>query len=152
MVKLNCKDTRKVKALLRLSLIPGLLLMFMLPMTCPSPREVFAKGENKEDGGNVLNRNGRAVGAVEPDGRVTNRYGKTIGSVDGSGKVFNVREKEVGNISSSGEVFNQTGTLLGRVDAEGNIYRRSGNKVGSVVDIGGNINLIGGAARLLLLK
>ena len=99
---------------------------------------------------NVLNLYGRALGSVDMEGVVFNLYGRSVGSVDTDGIVYNVSKIVIGKVDPSGTVFNQSGTILGRVDAGGEVFNRTGRKVGSVL-VDGNIILMGGAARLLLL-
>lgn len=99
----------------------------------------------------VLNRYDRQIGSVNASGKIFNRYDKTVGSVDAKGTVFNVSEIMIGHVDKDGRVFNQSGTALGVVDADGNIFNRNGRKVGTVESCE-KLNLIGGAARLLIFR
>jgi hypothetical protein len=58
----------------------------------------------------------------------------------------------VGKVDSSGQVLNQSGTVLCTVKPDGTVHNVSGIFFGSVKETGDNMNLIGGAARLLLLR
>jgi hypothetical protein len=133
----------------------GLICIFTLSIIAGFDGEAFA--QSKKDKGedvskaNVLNRYGKAVGSVDENGAVFNLYGKSVGSVDSGGTIFNVSKIAIGNIDADGKVWNQSGTTLGSVDINGDVFNRSGRKVGSVKAIE-NTLLIGGAARLLLLK
>jgi hypothetical protein len=135
-------------------------ICLMMGIVCIAPLTLAAEfraipgdnGTEKKEApeGNVLNRYGKPVGAVEANGNITNRLGRSVGSVDATGTVFNVSNIIVGRVESDGKIYNQSGTLLGSFDTEGNVFNRNGTKVGAVKTDGKSI-LIGGAARLLLL-
>jgi hypothetical protein len=99
---------------------------------------------------NIFNLYNRALGSVDIEGNVTNQYGRFIGSVDSSGVILNVSKIVIGQVTPEGNVLNQSGTILGSVSKDGAICNVSGRKVGEVRDVE-DINLIGGAARLLFL-
>jgi hypothetical protein len=133
----------------------GLLCIFTLSIIAGFDGEAFAQSE-KDKGedvskANVLNRYGKAVGSVDENGNVFNLNGRSVGSVDSSGTIFNVSKTAIGNIDADGKIWNQYGTALGSVDKNGDVLNRNGRKVGSV-EASGDTILIGGAARLLLLK
>jgi hypothetical protein len=142
---MSWSDLRVGKRSRNFALFVSLVLFFALFMRVDT---VFAQQRGAR--GNVLNPYGGPVGAVLPDGKITNPYGTVIGSVDEQGNIYNVSKMLIGKVDSSGKVTNQTGTVLCTVDAQGNVYNVSGIKIGSVVDTGGNLFLIGGAARLIL--
>jgi hypothetical protein len=133
----------------------GLLYIFSFSIIAGFGGEVFAQGKKTKgedvSTANVLNRYGKAVGSVDENGTVFSLYGRSVGSVDSDGTIFNVSKIDIGNINADGEVFNQSGTLLGSVDTNGDVFNRNGRRIGSVRAIEDPI-LIGGAARLLLLK
>jgi hypothetical protein len=105
--------------------------------------------QTDEPSKNVLNLYGKPIGAVDENGVVYNLYGRTVGTVDEQGTVYNVSKINIGHVDADGKVYNQSGTHVFSVDEEGNVYNISGTKIGSVVGTGANLNLIGGAARLL---
>jgi hypothetical protein len=131
----------------------GLLSLLALSSVVKWDADVFAQGEAKSDiKPNVFTRYNEAIGAVDLEGRIFALYGNQIGAVDASGNVYNVSYILIGKVDSEGDVFNQADTYLGSVDAKGNVYDVSGIKVGSVTRTSGNLFLIGGAARILLLE
>jgi hypothetical protein len=136
-------------------LIMAILFFFTLFIVPDLTILAFAQ-ENKavqpaEPEGNILNLYGRVLGSVNIEGNVSNRYGRNIGSVDSNGVILNVSKIVIGQVTPDGKVLNQAGTVMGSVNSDGAIYNVSGRKVGEVKDLE-DINLIGGAARLLFLK
>jgi hypothetical protein len=115
--------------------------------------DAVAQGGAKSDiKPNVFTPYNEPVGAVDKEGRIFALYGNQIGSVSARGNVYNVSHILIGKVDPEGNVFNQADTYLGWVDAKGNVYDLSGIKVGSVTNTSGNLFLIGGAARTLLLE
>jgi hypothetical protein len=128
-------------------------LLALLVVVEGGAAEVFARGVPKSDvKPNVLTPYKEPIGAVDLKGRIFALYGNQIGSVDAKGNVYNVSHILIGKVDRDGDVFNQADTYLGSVDAKGNVYDMSGIKVGSVTRASGNLFLIGGAARTLLLE
>jgi len=109
---------------------------------------VFAQTQQPRPQGNVLNLYGAPVGAVDENGNVSTPYGSKLGSVDLEGSIYNVSNIFIGKVYPNGDIFNQAGDFLGYVDAEGNV---SEIKSGSV-QVGGNLILAGGAARIIFFK
>ena len=137
-------------------LVVGFVSVSTFNMMCYFNGQAFAqtkKTAEKDDSKlNVMNLYGRALGSVNTDGNIFNRFGRLVGSVDiEKGTIFNVSKIVIGKIDKSGKIYNQSGTTLGSVDGDGNVFNVSGRKVGTV-SAEGNLILIGGAARLLLLK
>ena len=149
------RGNRNIHGWISICLGMGLLCIFTLSIITGFDGEAFAKSEKakREDvsKANVLNRYGKAVGSVDENGTVFNLYGRSVGSVDSGGTIFNVSKIAIGNTDADGKVWNQSGTNLGSIDTNGDVLNRNGRKVGSVEAIEATI-LIGGAARLLLLK
>ena len=139
-----------------LSLMVMAILFFFTPSIVPDLTGLVLAQENKavqpaESEGNIFNLHGRVLGSVNTEGNVTNRFGRHIGSVDSNGVILNVSKIVIGQVTPEGKVLNQSGTVMGSVSSDGTIYNVSGRKVGEVKDLE-DINLIGGAARLLFLK
>jgi hypothetical protein len=131
----------------------GLLCVLALSGAVPWGMDAFAQEEAKIDvKPNVFTRYKEPIGAVDVQGRIFALYGNQIGSVDARGNVYNVSHILIGKVDSEGDVFNQADTYLGWADTKGNVYDVSGIKVGSVTGTWGNLLLIGGAARTLLLE
>jgi hypothetical protein len=131
----------------------GLLILLTLSGAVAWDMDVFAQGEAKSDvKPNVFTPHKEPIGAVDKEGRIFALYGNQIGLVDASGNVYNVSHILIGKVNLEGDVFNQADTYLGSVDDKGNVYDVSGIKVGSVTGTSGNLFLIGGAARILLLE
>ena len=149
------RGNRNIHGWISICLGMGLLCIFTLSIITGFDGEAFAKSEKakREDvsKANVLNRYGKAVGSVDENGTVFNLYVRSVGSVDSGGTIFNVSKIAIGNTDADGKVWNQSGTNLGSIDTNGDVFNRNGRKVGSVEAIEATI-LIGGAARLLLLK
>ena len=149
------RDNKNMHGWIPICLRMGLLCIFTLSIMAGFNGEAFAQSEKakREDvsKANVLNRYGKAVGSVDENGTVFNLYGRSVGAVDSGGTIFNVSKIAIGNIDADGKVWNQSGTNLGSVDTNGDVFNRIGRKVGSVKAIE-DTTLIGGAARLLLLK
>jgi hypothetical protein len=101
---------------------------------------------------NVFTPYDQPIGAVDTAGNVFALAGNQIGRVDADGSVYNVSKIMIGKVETDGKVKNQTGTVLCTVTADGKVYNVSGNLIGLVKDTGGNLTLIGGAARLLVLR
>ena len=148
-------DKRNLYVWVLICLVMGIFLFFSFSPTADLNGNAFAKGressQKEKPEWNVFNIYGRAIGSVDAKGNVTNRYGRPVGSADSSGTIFNVSKNAIGKVEPDGKILNKPGTFLGSVDANGYVYNVSGRKVG-VVKASGNINLIGGAARLLILK
>ncbi|UCF56617.1 MAG: hypothetical protein JSW15_11180 [Deltaproteobacteria bacterium] len=143
---------RKVNVWVCICLFTGVFCIFTLPIIGNLTGQVLAQsGQKDEPEPNVFNRSGKPIGRVDADGNIFNLYGKSIGSVDASGTVYNVGKRAIGKVDLNGKVSNQLGTELGSVDTDGRIYNRNGRTVG-IVNAYGDIILIGGAARSLLLK
>jgi hypothetical protein len=131
----------------------GLLSLLALSDAVAWDMDVFARGGAKSDiKHNVFTLYNEPIGAVDLEGGIFALYGNQIGSVDAGGNVYNVSHILIGKVDLEGDVFNQADTYLGSVDAKGNVYDVSGIKVGSVTGTSGNLFLIGGAARILLLE
>jgi hypothetical protein len=101
---------------------------------------------------NVFTRYDQPVGAVDSTGNIFALAGNQIGKVDTDGNIYNVSKIMVGTVDPEGKVKNQTGTVLCTVTPDGEVYNVSGTLIGSVKDTGGNLTLVGGAARLILLR
>jgi hypothetical protein len=101
---------------------------------------------------NVFTPYDQPLGAVDTTGNVFALAGNQIGKVDADGSIYNVSNIMIGKVETDGKVKNQSGTVLCTVTADGNVYNVSGTLIGSVKDTGGNLTLIGGAARLLVLR
>lgn len=138
-----------------LSLLIGTVLFLMLFLAVSRPGSLFAQdggnAQKEEPKENVFNLYDQVVGSVDTKGNVTNKFGRIIGSVNKDGSILNVSGIDIGKVSPEGEVINQSGTVLGSVSDDGSVYNVSGRKVGQVKEIE-DINLIGGASRLLFLK
>lgn len=132
-------------------LIMGIAINFAFGSYIDVLAKEKANKEEEESAKKVFNAHGTAIGMITKQGKVTNLYGRTIGSVDSKGVIYNVSNIMIGNVDSDGKVINQSGTVLGSVNKNGEIFNVSGIKVGIVKEIE-DINLIGGAARLLFLK
>jgi len=149
------RGNRNMHGWISIYLRMGLFCLFTLSIMTGFDGETFAQSEKARgkdvSTANVLNRYGKAVGSVDESGTVFNLYGRSVGSVDSGGTIFNVSKIVIGNIDADGRVWNQSGTPLGSVEPNGDVFNRNGRKVGSVKDIE-DPTLIGGAARLLLLK
>ena len=151
----TCNDKRNLYVRVLIRLVTGVLFFFSFSLTANVNRIAFAEeagsSQKEKPELNVFNIYGRAIGSVDAKGTVTNRYGRTVGSVDSSGTIFNVSKNAVGKVEPGGKIVNRPGTFLGTVDTNGYVYNVSGRKVG-VVKASGDITLLGGAARLLILK
>lgn len=101
---------------------------------------------------NVFTPYDQPMGAVDSVGNIFALAGNQIGKVDTDGSIYNVSKIIVGTVDPEGKVTNQTGTLLCTVTPDGKVYNVSGTLLGLVKDTGGNLTLIGGAARLLVLR
>jgi hypothetical protein len=101
---------------------------------------------------NVFTPYGQPMGAVDSMGNIFALAGNQIGQVDTDGTIYNVSKIVVGTVDSEGKVMNQSGTVLCTVTPDGKVYNVSGTLLGSVKDADGNLPLIGGAARLILLR
>ena len=149
------RGNRNIHRWISICLGMGLLCIFTLSIMAAFEGKAFAQSEKAKgedvSKASVLNRYGKAVGSVDENGTVFNLYGRSVGSVDSGGNIFNVSKIVIGNIDADGKVWNQSGTTLGSVEPNGDVFNRNGRKVGSVEAIEATI-LIGGAARLLLLK
>jgi hypothetical protein len=149
------RGNRNMHAWISICVGMGLLCIFTLSIMAGFDGEAFAQNKNAKgedvSKANVLNRYGKAIGSVDENGNVFNLYGRSVGSVDSGGTIFNVSKTAIGNIDADGKIWNQSGTTLGSVGENGDVLNRNGRKVGSV-KASGNTILIGGAARLLLLK
>jgi hypothetical protein len=131
----------------------GLLGLLALSAAVAWNVNAFAQGGAKSDiKPNVFTPYNEPIGAVDKEGRIFALYGNEIGSVGVRGNVYNVSHILIGKVDPDGNVFNQADTYLGWVDAKGNVFDVSGIKVGSVANASGNLFLIGGAARILLLE
>jgi len=148
-------DKRNLYVRVLICLVTGVFLFFSFSLTANLNRNAFAEetgsSQKEKPELNVFNIYGRAIGSIDAKGNVTNRYGRHVGSVDSSGTIFNVSKNAIGKVKPDGKILNRPGTFLGTVDTNGYAYNVSGRKVG-VVKASGDINLIGGAARLLILK
>lgn len=120
-------------------------------MVVPVEFTTYAQAQQPKAQGNVLNRYGAPVGAVDENGIVTTPYGSKLGSVDAEGNVYNVSSMLIGKVDGNGDIFNQAGHYFGYVDKEGDVYNVSEFKLGSV-QTGGNVFLAGGAARIIFFK
>ena len=149
------RGNRNIHGWISICLGMGLLCIFTLSIITGFDGEAFAKSEKAKrenfSKANVLNRYGKVVGSVDENGTVFNLYGRSVGYIDSGGTIFNVSKIAIGNTDADGKVWNQSGTNLGSVDTNGDVLNRNGRKVGSVEAIEATV-LIGGAARLLLLK
>jgi hypothetical protein len=101
---------------------------------------------------NVFTPYDQPIGTVDTEGNVFALAGNQIGKVDADGSIYNVSKIMVGKVETDGKVKNQSGTVLCTVTADGKVYNVSGTLIGSVKDTGGNLILIGGAARLLVMS
>jgi hypothetical protein len=112
-----------------------------------------ARAQNNQPGpkGNVINLYGAPVGAVDAEGTVFNAYGSKLGRVDENGNIYNVSDILIGRVFLNGVFYNQSGDFLGYGEGGGSVYNVSNIKVGSV-DAGGDLILIGGAARIIFFR
>jgi hypothetical protein len=137
------------------SLLIGTVLFLLLLLGVGRPVGLFAQDggdvQQEEPKENVFNLYDQVVGAVDTKGNITNKFGRSIGSVNRDGSIFNISGIDIGKVTPEGEVLNQAGTVLGSVSEDGSVYNVSGRKVGQVKEVE-EINLMGGAARLLFLK
>jgi hypothetical protein len=101
---------------------------------------------------NVFTPYDQPMGAVDSMGNIFALAGNQIGKVDTDGNIYNVGNVTVGKVDPEGKVKNQSGTVLCTVTPDGKVYNVSGTLIGSVKDTDGNLTLIGGAARLILLR
>jgi hypothetical protein len=150
----NFLDRFAKNGALWLFLVIVLIGTFTLFLTGSHKGDVFAK-ENQIDQPelNVFNLKGKPIGSVDVEGNVYNSIGRPIGFVDENGVVYNISKASIGQIDPDGKVLNRLGRVIGMADPEGNVFVINGKKVGSVESPeAGNIDLIGGAAFLLLLK
>jgi hypothetical protein len=106
------------------------------------------EGEKKN---NIFNAYDYELGRVDKEGIIYNQNGSILGSVDGEGIIYNVSKIRIGKVEPDGSILNQVDTKLGSVNDKGEIFNISQVKRGYVKDIK-DIKLIGGAARLILLK
>jgi hypothetical protein len=113
--------------------------------------EVDSSKTKDEDKNNVYNLYDADLGKIEDDGTIYNKYGTLLGSVDDKGIIHNSHNVMIGEVKDDGTVVNQSGTKIGLVNMKGEVFNVSDRKVGSVKGVD-DIKLIGGAARLLILK
>jgi hypothetical protein len=135
-------------------MVIGVIGASALFLTGSHEGEVFAKEKQKDQPElNVFNLKGKAIGSVDAEGTVYNLVGRPIGSVDENGVVYSISKAPIGQVDPDGQVSNRLGKVIGMADPEGNVFVINGKKVGSVEPPEpGDIDLIGGAAFLLLLK
>lgn len=149
------KNRKYIKFQMVKSLVTMILILFMPFLITDSKGEASEQvsGTAQEEilRFKIYNIHDTLLGHIDTDGNVTNRYGSPLGSVDSSGVIFNVSKIVIGQVTPEGNVLNQSGTILGSVGSDGSICNVSGRKVGEVREMEDMI-LIGGAARLLLLK
>lgn len=101
--------------------------------------------------GTIVNRYGTVMGSVDARGNIVNISGALLGTVDSEGNIFNVSKINIGKVTADGRIVNQSETFMGSVNNMGEIFNVSGRKLGEV-KYENNLNRIGGAARLVILK
>jgi len=110
----------------------------------------FNLSESAESMLKIINRNGRAVGAVAANGEILNNAGKKIGHVDLKGTVYNRLDKIIGKVNPGGDMFNVFGKKIGKIDETGDVFSLLGKKVGSV-EVNDTLILSGGGALIFFL-
>jgi hypothetical protein len=134
-------------------LMIGVLIGSALAFMTPDGRIALAQMQKAPDlKANVFTPYDQPIGAVDNMGNVFALSGTQIGKVDPDGTVYNVSNVVVGKVEPDGKVKNQSGTVLCTVTSDGSVFNVSGTVIGSVKETGGNLRLIGGAARLLVLR
>jgi hypothetical protein len=137
-----------------------LLILFLISVsgTDLKAQEDNGAGEKTQENsaietnkGVIINRHGTEIGSIDENGNVLNISGILMGSVDSEGNILNGNGIDVGKVTKEGDVMNQSGTVLGSVNSNGEIFNVSGGKMGEVKGET-NLNRIGAAARLIILK
>ena len=130
-----------------LVLTPFILALCSATAAYSSGQKGNDKGELKN---NVFTLYDQEIGRVSEDGVIYNAYGSVLGSVDKNGIIYNVSKIVIGKVEADGSVLNQAGTKLFSVNEKGEIFNVSDRKIGIVKGVS-DINLIGGAARVIFL-
>jgi hypothetical protein len=134
------------------SLVVG-VFFFLMTQSVDLPGDAWAQTATEgKPQPNIFTAHEQPIGAVDPEGNIYALQGNLIGKVTADGLIYNVSNTLVGKVESDGQVLNQSGTVLCKVKPDGTVLNVSGILIGSVKETGENINLIGGAARLLLLR
>ena len=141
------------RALILASLVVGVFSFFLMTQSVDLPGAAWAQTptESKPQP-NIFTPYEQPIGAVDREGNIYALHGNLIGKVTADGLIYNVSNNLIGKVDSDGQVLNQSGTVLCTVKPDGTVLNVSGILLGSVKETGDNINLIGGAARLLLLR
>ena len=135
------------------SLVVGVFSIFLMTQSVDLPGNTWAQSAKQgKPQPNVFTAHEQPMGAVDQEGNIYALHGNLIGKVTGEGLIYNVSNTLIGKVESSGQVLNQSGTVLCTVKPDGTVSNVSGILLGSVKGTGDNINLVGGAARLLLLR
>jgi hypothetical protein len=141
------------RVLILASLVVGAFSFFLMTQSVDLPGNAWAQTatEDKRQP-NIFTAHEQPIGTVDPEGTIYALHGNLIGKVTADGLIYNVSNTLIGKVDSDGQVLNQSGTVLCTVKPDGTVLNVSGIPLGSVKETGDNINLIGGAARLLLLR
>jgi hypothetical protein len=141
------------KVLIVASFVTAVFSIFLMTQSADFPRIAWAQSANEgKPQPNIFTAHQQPIGVVDAKGNIYALHGNFIGKVTADGLIYNVSNVLVGKVESNGQVFNQSGTVLCQVKPDGSVFNISGISLGSVRETGDNINLIGGAARLLLLR
>jgi 5-fold beta-flower protein len=141
------------RALIVAPLVVAIFSIFLISHSVDWPGNTWAQSAKEgRPQPNIFTAHEQPIGAVDPEGNIYALHGNLIGKVTGDGLIYNVSNTLIGKVDSDGQVLNQSGTVLCRVKPDGTVINVSGILLGSVKETGDNMNLIGGAARLLLLR
>jgi hypothetical protein len=146
------RTQRRKPVLIVASFVTAVFSVFLMAQSVDFQRIVWAQSakEGKPEP-NIFTAHQQPIGVVDAEGKVYALHGNFIGKVTADGLIYNVSNVIVGKVDSNGQVLNQSGTVLCTVRPDGTVLNVSGIVLGSVKETGDNINLIGGAARLLLI-
>jgi len=144
---------RSKRVLIVASFAAAVFSGFLMTESVDFPRIAWAQSAKEgKPQPNIFTAHEQPIGVVDPQGNIYALHGNVIGKVTEDGLIYNVSNVLVGKVDSNGQVLNQSGTVLCQVKPDGKVFNVSGILLGSVKETGDNINLIGGAARLLLLR
>jgi hypothetical protein len=131
-----------------------MVIIFFIIQFCSVPALYSAEKKATDEGekiNNVFNAYDHELGKVDKEGIIYNKRGSVLGSVDEEGKIYNISKIRIGKVEPDGSILNQVDTKLGSVNEKGEVFNINATKRGYVKDIK-DIKLIGGAARLIILK
>ena len=130
-----------------------ILLFLAMPLMIDHDGSVMAQaGKAIGPEPNVFTPHGQPIGSVDNEGKIYALHGNLVGKVDADGVVYNVSNTLIGKVGPDGKVVNQSGHVLCTVGSDGTVFNVSGTVIGLVKVAGGKVTLMGGAARLLLLR